>query len=310
MSQTLKGCLLALMTGSLWALSSPIAKYLSLRGTDVSTVTLGRLGLTSLILALWFFWHDRAMFKIQPRLWWMLFAFGPLMSLGLYYGFALSAVYLPVAMALIIHYTFPMAVTIASAVFLREMPTRSDFYSGLLILAGVSLSAFTPQWTIDTSMSIPGVLWGLLAVAGMVGQTLFSRLVVRAGAVNPLTQLFYVHLTGFFWLAVYRLFAGGTPLFAMVPVEWFYTAILAVFSSLVAYGSYGFAMSFIRASTASMLASSEIVVAVLIALFFLGEWPTLPQVLGSVIIITAICVAAIGQRKREEHSVVPADVDC
>lgn len=308
MSKTVKGCLLAGLTGILWALSSPISKYLGRRGTDILNVTLIRVVLTSVLLAAWFLLKRRELFRIDPKLFAVLFLFGPFLGVGLYYGFGMSAVYLPVATALVIHYTFPMMVTVTAALLLKERPTRSDVHSALLIIVGVVLCAFTPQWTIDTTVSLPGVLWGFAAVVGMVGQTLFSRLVVRQGKISSLTQLFYVHISAVFWLAVYRLFVDCAPLSKLTAVDLSCTLVQAVCSSLIAYAAYGFAMIFIPASTASMMASGEIVGAVAIAAVALGEWPTVPHLLGCAAVMTAICVSAAGQRKRERFSVTPSDV--
>lgn len=293
------GCLLGVATGIMWAFSSPISRYLSSQPIPMITFNVARLLMTTLIIGLWFVVKDRGGLKVPWSTLGILALLAPLVGLGLYYGFAMSVVYVPVAIGLVIHYTFPLCVTLLVWVLYGERPLVADWVSAGLILIGVFVSGLTPEWRLDASLQWLGVWWGLFAVAGMVAQTLVSRKVTKEGRIKPLTLLFYTHLMGSFWVAFYASLTDATGLGLLTAFDWALVGVQALFSSALAYGCYALAMNYIRASTASMMCSIEIVGAVGISWLWLGERPTLPHIMGCLFVCAAIILVGAAQILRE-----------
>lgn len=300
-SRGLIGCALAAATGIMWAFSSPISRALAVRDVPMITYNLARLLMTTLIIALWFLVKNRRGFVIPWNELGKLAVLAPLVGLGLYYGFAMSVVYVPVAIGLVIHYTFPLCVTLLVWVLYREKPRGVDWVSAVLILAGVFCSGLSPSWRLNAQLQWPGVWWGFLAVAGMVGQTLISRSVMKKGTITPLTLLFYTHLMGSLWVGFYASIMDATHLSLLTPGDWGLVGVQSLFSSALAYACYALAMNYIRASTASMMCSLEIIGAVVMAYVFLGEKPSLPQVTGCLLVCAAIILVGAYQVYRDRR---------
>lgn len=303
-SRTLRGCSLGILTGIMWACSSPISRYLSQRLTASPIVMLNfvRILITTILIGAFLLIYKRDAFRLPLASAFHFLWLSLVVTLGLYYGFAMSVVYMPVAIALVLHYTFPLLVTVLGAVFLRERPRWSDWVGAVMILLGVLISSLEGSWCQNTSMAIKGFAWGLLSALGMALQTLGSRSVMKKAQCSSLTMLFYVHLFGIFWVGLFAVSQGEFDLVDVELVEWGLVAVQALVASALAYASYAMAMKYIRASTASMMCSLEIVAAVGIAWFFLGEPPKAGQVLGCAFVMGAILVSGLAQMWRESHS--------
>lgn len=301
MGNAAKGCMLAALAGIFWALNSPISKFLGQRGSDMNSVVLVRLLVTALILGLWMLWRNRELFRIESRLLKVLLLFGPLGSVGVYLGFGLATAWLPVSLALVLFFTFPPMVTLFAWLLLKERPLRSDIISGSIVLVGVMVCAFTSSWTLDTRLSVPGILWGLLSALGNAGQTLIIRSAVKKQPSAGFTVMFYSQVIGVFWMIFWCLYHNSS-IFTLDGADWMAGVAQALFPSIAACSVYTIALYFIAASTASLMSSMEIVAGVAMTALALGEWPNTPQVLGCCLVILAVVVAALGIRRQERQS--------
>ena len=123
-------------------------------------------------------------------------------------GFLTSLEYLTVAEALVIHYTFPLAAIIGSLFITRERPTILQVVAGLLIVVGVYIGMGGSAEAMR-SISLPGLLWGFLAVFGMAGQALVTRRFSLSHKMNEFGLLFYSNVFGIIMLFVFKSFYYG-----------------------------------------------------------------------------------------------------
>lgn len=303
MNKSILGMMMAGSTGLLWAFVSPMSKIVAASGVDISTVVLSRMLVVVPAVGLWLkFRHPEQL----PASWAELRRMGMISLLcptGLYLGFMLSLVYLNVATALVLHYTFPVMTTIFSSSVTGEKPTRSDVLCACLVTAGVACSVLSPDWTLDTAVDIRGILWGIVAVFGLAGQTLQGRASVTRGGMSSFAKLFYSHVFGLVWILIYKVvFIGWDDLAMLTPFTSSMIIASAFMSCLLAYVLYYIALKYISAPMASMMASTELIGAVVMTMFATGEMPNVPQVAGCILILSAIAINALKSSKKKGPS--------
>ena len=169
-----RGALLALTAAVCWGIISPVAKVLTAAGIDLMSVMVYRSLFTLTASGLFlFFTHGVEAFRVESGYLRFYVISGTLSVAFAGGGFLTSLEYLSVAEALVIHYTFPLAAIMGSLYFTHERPTVLQCVAGVLIVCGVFIGMGGSLGAL-MNISLPGLFWGLLAVAGMSH--------VRAGA--------------------------------------------------------------------------------------------------------------------------------
>lgn len=211
-------------------------------------------------------------------------------------GYMMSCVYLSVPQVLMLNYTFPIVTMAGSALINGERPSALQVASGFLVLAGLYVG-FAAGGVGLSSISLAGVAWSMLSVAGLSGNALLSRKI--SAKADPLKQLFYSHLTGAVMLAVIRTFTEGWPDLAnMTPRLFLYMQYPAVFAALVGYGLLFSALRYISAPLASMICTMEIVFAAALTPLIIGEVPPLHELAGCAVIAGAVVLSIFSERAR------------
>ncbi|MDY3867975.1 MAG: DMT family transporter [Pyramidobacter sp.] len=300
MNSKFHGILLALATGVLWAVSSPTTKLLGIEGVHMSTVVFFRTVGTSAILgALLYFWAPHELRATRRELI-RLFFISLVVPTGLYLGFMLSVVYLSVSTALVIHYTAPTVTALCSRAITGEAPSRSDYIGAGLVVVGVACSVMRPDWTIDTSISVPGILYGVVAVAGLSGLTLLGRASVTKGGISGLGTFVYSNAFGIFWSGLYKtLTIGWSDIPSLTPYAWQLIVSATLLTCVLGYLLYYRALKTITAPMANLLTSTEIPAAVIMTSLAIHSMPSVPEMLGCAFIFSAIALESFGSRKAQ-----------
>jgi drug/metabolite transporter, DME family len=200
---------------------------------------------------------------------------------------SLELLEVPVAVALL--YTAPAFVMLASAVLWKESVGGVRGLALGLVLAGVLLVTGAAGALFRGTAPIPAgaLLPGLAAGATYAGYTLFSRVAtVRYGAVASLFWSF-----GFGTLALALLAPPWQP-FTAGREHWPVLLALGIVPTLLPYALFLAALRQLRASTASMLAALEPVVAAGLAALFLGERLGPLQGAGVLLVVAAAVLLA------------------
>lgn len=293
--RTFKGIALSGMTGILWGLTTPATKLLAREGVSISLAVLIRMLMVSLILWVWLRLCHPHQLKITRRDLKRIFWFSLLGPTGLYLGFMLSVEYLEAASALVLHYTYPIVTVLCSSPVTGERPTKWDFAGACLVALGVVCSVMTPQWTFNTHIDVRGVLWGIAAVAGIVGQTLLVRASsTRGSTVTGWGFFFYTHLCGIFWTTLYIFAAGEWRNFsAVTPYAGVLIFVPSFFGCLVGYSLYFKSLECVPASVSGLMASVEILSAVGLTAWATKAVPSLPELVGCAFIFSAIALVSL-----------------
>ena len=296
MNRTLKGILFAGTTGVFWGLTTLATKLIGKAGVAISTAVFIRMVIVAITIGPWLFFCHRDQLRIPRRDLFRIFVFSILGPSGLYLGFMLSVLYLNAATALVLHYTFPMLTVLCSSLVTGDRPSRWDYLGAALVTAGVFCSVLTPAWTLDTNIDVRGIVWGVVAVIGLAGQTLLVRATVTKGGITRWAFFFYSHLCAIFWIGLYITltgewgeFAGITPTVAMLIVA------PTILGCLIGYALYYTSLQYVPASVTSLMASLEIISGVALTGLFAGMMPTAPELTGCVCIFAAIALVSLSR---------------
>ena len=294
-----RGALLALTAAVCWGIISPIAKILGAAGIDLMSVMVYRslftLAASGLLL---FFTHGAEAFRVERGYLRFYVISGTLSVAFAGGGFLTSLEYLSVPEALVIHYTFPLAALVGSLYVTHERPTALQCLAGVLIVCGVFVGMGGSVGAL-MNISLPGLLWGLLAVVGMSGQALATRRFSLEHKVDEFRLLFFSNAVGLVMLFAFKtLWYGWDDLANFNVVRFSLMTFQAFTGSFVAYGVFFAALKFIPAAVASLLCTMEIVVAVVLTAVFVHQIPSVHEVIGCALILVAIACTAVPARRK------------
>lgn len=282
------GVLLALSTGISWGIVSPLARILADHGVDMLTVIVLRTVIVVLFVGglLSLSGYERGL-KVQAGSLPLLLSIG-VMGVFTSTGFLFSIQYLNVPIALLIHYLFPLATALGALVFLRERPTVKQVFAGVLILFGLWVGLFRNSYFSQIQFTGLGVFWGLLAVAGLSGQSLLGRSAALKG-LDYRRVVFYSNLFGLLALGAVKLaFFGVSDVFSISYSDLLLILVIGLIGGALASITYYSSLRFISSPLASLLCTLEIVVGMLGSSLLLKLAPSIPEMAGAIIIIFAI----------------------
>ncbi len=288
----LKGSLLVLFGAFLWGTLVVATKGATqLQPQTVATV---RAGLAALGCFLWFGFASPRILMVGPRAFFFLLFYGGATAGFMYVGFTVALTYLSVATCEIIFYTFPLFTTLLGALILKERPTGMQIFACILIIVGVGcMTALTDPRNAQASWPLWGVAAASFSMVGMTIQSLVARKNARENRLPTATLFAWAQLFGFFWIVLYKsLTTGWSDLPHITPASWLLLAYMGFVTTLLGYGAYNLGLRYISAATASMLASFEMVVAVLLAAALLKAIPSTGEIAGCLVILAALVLSA------------------
>lgn len=305
LNRVVLGITLAAATGLIWGAGSPAYKLLGQQGVSMVTVTFLRCAVGGPVLWLLFRLLAPRHLRAAPRDLLRVLLLSILAPALNYLGFMLSVVYLPVATANVLHYVNPFVIALGSALLLHERPTACDLIGAAVVFAGVTCSVLTPEWRFDAGISIPGLLWGVLAIFGITAQALCGR-AGSGGGMSGLGFFCWSHLLGTLWIALYKTFAEGWgDLAALTPAQMGLIAVPLFGGTVLGFSAFYAALQYVPAPTVTLLTSMEVPSAILFTALVLGARPTAPQALGCALILAAVALSSFGARRRGETVSAP-----
>ena len=288
-----RGVIMTLIAAACWGIMSPIAKVLSSAGVSLMSAMAFRAFFVVVTLGPFiYFTKGSDAFRLNRSVFGFYLLSGILSVACAGGGFLMSLEYLSVAEALILHYTFPLVTLFGSIYITHEKPTFLQIISGFLIVVGVYLGMVGGDKTFS-GISIPGLMWGTLAIIGISGQALIGRRVCKGQKTDQLALLFFAHLFGGIIIAAGKSSIAGWGDTVNLTMYLFGLMVFQSFcGSLLAYGFFYTALKYIPAATVSLLCTLEIVVAVGLTSLLLAQSPSIQEVMGCGLIIIAIVFAA------------------
>ncbi len=196
-----------------------------------------------------------------------------------------------VAVGLLTFSSFPLFVTLLEPWFFRERRRWLDLCTAVLVVLGLVL--IIPKFDFHNNIT-QGALWGVLSGLVYAVLCILNRKLLAVESVLMLT--WGQHLTVSIVLLPAAIWLG------VIPSLWeiFLLALLGVVCTALAHYLFIRSLSYVRAQLASVVTALESLYAIVLAIFLLGEVPSIRVLLGGIVILGAVTVATLGRHIKGE----------
>ena len=217
-----------------------------------------------------------------------------------------SLEYTSVASSVVLVTTTPLWVALLTPFTIKESVSRLVLVGMALALVGVvgvglsdtcrisQMRIFCPG--METFFEGKAIIGDLLAASGAIvaaAYVLIGRQ-LRAG-LSLVGYTFLVYGAAAVFLVVFMLISGYTPVgYPSQAYIWF--LLLALVPQLMGHSSFNWALGYVSAALVSVALLCEPVGATLLAYLFLGETPTTLKLIGAILILIGVYIAARGER--------------
>lgn len=261
-----------LTAAGLAGLSGLFIKHMSIPPTSIAWI---RTAVPTLLLGSIFLFQRRKVFRSGTK--YMLLA--SLLNVGRMYCFFYAFVHTTIGNATVILFTWPVFVTIFSAVFLKEKISKRQ--AGLLVMAMAGIAIIYAQ---DLSFSGED----FRGMTGALGAAFFYSITVVIFKSNGqnygrFEMIFFQNLLGAFLFLPFILINAPVP----TSLDWTLTISHALFLGTFAFSLFFYGLKRMKASRTSMIAYFEIVVALITAVFIMDETLSTNMLVGGAFIVGA-----------------------
>jgi len=289
------GGLLAVVAASfLWATLGVAGKTLYAAGAHPLVVVGWRAIIAASALAGILTWRSPALLRI-PRSQIAYFVLYGLVVAANYACYFLALHRMPVAVAIILLYTYPAFTALGARAFFREPIDLSKAAAIVLTFAGIVLIAGGDRAQ-AARVDPAGLLLGLGAGLTMAAYSLLGKRATRS--LSPWTTALYSFAFAAVWLTLAQGSAMGAA-FRYTPPMWIGLLYLGLGPTLMAYGMFLWAVQRVEVSRASLWSTLEPLLAALLAFVVLGEAIRPVQMLGGGLVLMG--VAILQWRKAESR---------
>ncbi len=263
-----KGYFLVFLAASMWGTLGIFAKLLYRFNLDPFTIIFYRAIIAFLILLIYN--TVKGLEVKKERL--PFYATYGFFTVFLFYSVYFYAVKVSsVSLAVLLLYTAPIYSTILGYLIFKEKITKMKTISLIMVIFGIMLVT-----QINGRINLLGITLGLLSGLTYALYGIFGKIAMRND--EPQEALLYTIGFGALFLMPFSKFS--------VPIEALpYLFALAFFPTFLAYLLYNRALKEVEASKASIIATIEPVVALILAYLIFGEVLTSRQLLGAFFII-------------------------
>lgn len=297
MGERKKAALCALTAGSLWGTIGLFVKLLSGYGFSSIQLTVIRFVVSSVLVTLFLCWKDPKAFVIAPKdiIWFLITGVCCMLFFNVCYAVTISKS--SMATAAVLLYTSPALVSVLSIPVFKEKPSKRRFLSVLLAVTGCAFVSgiISGQMRISTET----VLWGLFAALGYAMYSITAgKLLKRYSSV---TVLYYSLLT-----AALAGICIGEPIKAVAviaknPETLILFAVFSLLCNILSYFCYNRALEKMEASSVSILASVEPVVAAVLGFLIFKEPITPAGVIGICCVVAAVLILNGPEREKAKE---------
>lgn len=289
--------LMPIISGAMWGSAGIFVRKLTEQGMNSYTVVSVRVILAVLILAVWLGIYDRNLLKIKLKDLWIFVAGGVvgMFGLNICYNFAISE--LSLSLAAVLLSLSPVFVLFMAAILFKEKITSKKVIcmtiaiAGCVLASGVLESASTMRW------SVKGIIVGIIGaffygLYGIISKTAMER------GYHAFTTTFYCLFMVMLVVIPLTNWKLVTNVVVANPIKMsVFLVIHSLCTSVLPYILYTFSIRYIDAGMASILASGEPVAAMIFGVIFFSEIPTVLSVVGIVLVIVALGLLSMPDKK-------------
>ena len=262
-----------LLAGTLWGcIGLFVRRYTELGLSSMQTVTV-RMVISAVLFALFVLIYKRSLFIIHLKDLWIFIGSG-VISVGLFTYCYFSSIELSsLSVAAVLLYTAPAFVMLFSLIFFKERMTLMKAIS--LVCAVLGCAMTTGVIGGNLTVTLAGFLFGLGSGVCYALYSIFSRFALNRGY-EPFTITLYT----FLFSAVFCLCVTDVrPVLGVVFADAGsigYALLFALVSCILPYVFYTLGLKYIKASTASIIATIEPVVATVVGAVVFAEPLAIP----------------------------------
>ncbi len=266
----------------LFGLAGLFAKWINL---PALTITFGRVLFSPIALGLFMLLRKQS-FRLSARKDLLLLA-GAGVILAIHWWSFLAAIQLStVAIGTITFSAFPLFVTFLEPPVFHQRLRPRNVLLAVVILIGVFITI--PAFSFENS-SFTGILVGLVSALTYAVLTVMNK--IFAGKYSSTLTAFYEQTTAALVLFPLVMRSGG---FHPAGTDLALLLFLGIVTTALAHTLFISGLKELPAQLAGICSSMETVYGILFALLFLGEVPSVREIIGAVIIIAAVIAAQAG----------------
>lgn len=189
-----------------------------------------------------------------------------------------------VAIGLLTFSTFPVFVTFLEPCFFKEKLKTQDIITAIVTFIGVLL--IVPKFQFDNTIT-QGALWGILSGFTYSILSMLNRKYVQA--YSSLVIAFYEQAVAFITLLPFIFIER--PNFQLKDI--LLLILLGVVFTAISHSLFIKSLENIKTQTAGIISSLEPVYGIIFAAIILGEFPSLKEILGGIIILGTVFYSTI-----------------
>jgi len=239
--------------------------------------------IASLLLLLYGLLFDRKIFKLSKRNTLILAFQGIIGSLGTSVLFAYALLYLPVSMATLLLYLYPVLVMGAGVIFLHKKVGVKEKIALVCTLAGTTLASGVFSGV--GGIPLEGILLGIAAAVAYASFNVVGEVALQE--VSPLTAMCYAQWFSSLGLILY-LKGNVFQIPWSSPGVWGIGIALATIASILPFYLILVGIQKIGSDKAAILSTFELPVTFIMAALILKEIPNLAQWVGGGVVLGGI----------------------
>ncbi|QNK76688.1 EamA family transporter [Winogradskyella sp. PAMC22761] len=193
-----------------------------------------------------------------------------------------------VAIGMLSLFTFPVLIALLEPFFTKVKLDPMHIFLGLMVLLGIYILA--PEFDLESS-HLQGILSGLLSALFYALRILILKNQVKK--YNSIMLMFYQVLILSVVLAPTLYFMGTSTITTQYP----YVLLLAFVTTALGHTMFVNSLNHFKASTASIIGSTQPVFGIIIAYLFLNETPTIHTFIGGGLILTTVVVESVRSKE-------------
>ncbi|WP_370000915.1 DMT family transporter [Winogradskyella sp.] len=194
-----------------------------------------------------------------------------------------------VAIGMLSLFTFPVITAILEPLFSKVKFDPIHILLGLLVLLGIYILA--PEFSLENS-HLQGVLFGLLSAI-----CYSLRILILKAHVNQYngTMLMFYQVALLAIILVPALLFMDTE---NIKTQYPYVILLALLTTAIGHTLFVNSLKYFKASTASIIGSTQPVFGIIFAFFFLNEIPTIHTFVGGSLILATVVIESIRSKNK------------
>ncbi len=282
------------LSSCLWGISGLFVRWFGNLGFSTYEIVFLRLLTAMLAITLAFLLFNRKAFKINFKDIWCFIGTGSIGVLGTSVFYFTTMTEASLSLACVLMYTSPMFIIILSRIFFKEKITLVKIASVVIIILGCFLCSYT---TGGFTITLPTLITGILSGLSYGSYSIFSRFAINKGYKID-TILLYTFIFAWLGSCIFVPYGNLTLNISKGAIFILPSIGVGVLAGVAPYGLYTLGLKKVSNSKAGILAALELVVALIVGLIAYGEVPSIYNIIGIVLVFTAIAVQEIKTNKK------------